>query len=115
MQIKRELVYDVLFRRKSIVVYFHRIQFAEFVNEIAAGKFTVTPDGQVDRECYGLRIQIPGKGQKDLSAIGWGIIFRMLIEFQDPETVRRQMVEMVEGEAALERALQDESSGVSGR
>jgi hypothetical protein len=113
--IKRELLFDALFGRKSIFVYFDRIQFAEFVNEIAAGKFILTTDVQLDREWCGLRTQIPGRSQKGLSAIGWGLIFRMLIEFQDPETVRRQMVEMVEGEAALERTLKEESSGLPQR
>jgi hypothetical protein len=113
MPIKRELMFDVLFGRKSIFVYFDRTQFAEFVNEIGTGKFALTADGHADREWSGLQIQIAGrKGRQGPSMLGWGLIFRMLIEFQDPETLRRQIVEMVEGEAARFAAIKGSSSGV---
>jgi hypothetical protein len=112
MAIKRELMFDVLLGRKSIFVYFDGVQFAEFVNEIAAGKFTLTADGHADREWSGLQIKIPGRKTKGPSMLGWGVIFRMLIEFQGPETVRRQIVEMVEGEVSKFAAMKDTSPGV---
>jgi hypothetical protein len=101
-----DLIFDVVFRRKSIFVYFDRTAFAEFVTEAADGKFVLKPGGQVDHEWAGLQIQIPSrKGRKGASMIGWGLIFRMLIEFQDPETLRRQIVEMVHGDDKLAFSL----------
>jgi hypothetical protein len=99
MAIRRDLIFDVLFGRKSIYVYFDHIKFAEFVTEAAAGKFILKADGRGNREWSGLQIQIPTReGRQGASMIGWGLIFRMLIEFQDPETMRRQFVEMVQGD-----------------
>jgi large subunit ribosomal protein L30 len=99
MPLGRDLVFDLLFGRKSIFVYFDRVAFAEFVTEGAAGKFVLKLGGQLDREWAGLEIQILGsKARRGASVIGWGLIFRMLIEFQDPENLRRQIVEMVQDE-----------------
>lgn len=109
MPFGRDLIFDVVFGRKSIFVYFDRTAFAEFVTEAAAGKFILKPGGPIDREWAGLQIQIAGgKGGQGVSTIGWGLIFRMLIEFQDPETLRRQIVEMVHDDEKL--ALSPERS-----
>lgn len=90
MPFGRDLIFDVIFGRKSIFVYFDRTAFAEFVTEAAAGKFVLKPGGQVDHEWAGLQIQIAGrKGRQGASMIGWGLIFRMLIEFQDPARCRK--------------------------
>jgi hypothetical protein len=95
----KNLTFDVLFGRKSIFVYFDRIEFAEFVTGAADGKFVLKADRRADRELSGLQILIPNrKGRQGASMIGWGLILRMLIEFQDPETMRRQFVEMVQGD-----------------
>jgi hypothetical protein len=106
MPFERDLIFDVLFGRKSIFAYFDRTAFAEYVTEAAAGKFVLKSDGPVDHEMAGLQIQIVGrKGRQGASMIGWGLIFRMLIEFQDPETLCRQIVEGVhrDEKLALER------------
>jgi hypothetical protein len=112
MPIKGELLFDLLLGRKSIFVYFDRTQFAEFVNEAAAGKFTLTTDGRIDHEWAGLQIKIPGKKEKGSSMLGWGLIFRILIEFQEPETLRQQIVEMVEGEEGMFANIKESTSGV---
>jgi hypothetical protein len=110
MPLGRDLIFDILFGRKSIFVYFDRTTFAEFVTEAGAEKFVLKPDGRVDRELAGLQIQVAGKkARQGASMIGWGLIFRMLIEFQDPETLRRQIVEMVHDDEKL--ALSLERSG----
>jgi hypothetical protein len=102
MPFGRDLIFDVVFGRKSIFVYFDRKAFAEFVTESAAGKFVLKPGGQVDHELAGLQIQIAGrKGRQGVLMIGWGLIFRMLIEFQDPETLRHQIVEGVHSDEKL--------------
>jgi hypothetical protein len=99
MPLGRDLIFDVVFGRKSIFVHFDRTEFAEFVTDAADGKFLIKAGGQADHEWAGLQIQIAGKkGRRGTSTIGWGLIFRMLIEFQDPETLRRQIVEMVQGD-----------------
>lgn len=101
-----DLIFDVVFGRKSIFVYFDQTAFAEFVTEAAAGKFVLKPDGHADHEWAGLQIQIVGrKGRQGTSMIGWGLIFRMLIEFQDPETLRRQIVETVDDDEKLALSL----------
>jgi hypothetical protein len=43
MPFGRDLIFDVIFGRKSIFVYFDRTAFAEFVTEAAAGKFVLKP------------------------------------------------------------------------
>jgi hypothetical protein len=102
MPITSDWMFDVIFGRKSIFVYFDREQFAEFVTEAADGKFTLKVEGKSDYEYSGLRIRMANmKGRDGTSMIGWGLIFRMLIEFQDPETVRRQMIEMVQKDAEM--------------
>jgi len=114
MPFGRDLIFDVVFGRKSIFVYFDRTAFAEFVTEAAAGKFILKTGGQVDHEWAGLQMQIAGrKGRQGTSMIGWGLIFRMLIEFQDPETLRRQIVEMVHGDEKLALSL-DRSDAIKG-
>jgi len=117
MPLGRDLLFDVLFGRKSIFIYFDRTAFAEFVTEAADGKFVLKPGGQIDHEWAGLQIQSAGKkGRRNgASMIGWGFIFRMLVEFQDPDNVRRQIVEMVSGaeEHALSRELSDAGKGDS--
>jgi hypothetical protein len=115
MPFGRDLVFDILFGRKSIFVYFDRIAFAEFVTEAASGKFVLKPGGEVDREWTGLQIQIARRTLREgASMIGWGLIFRMLIEFQDPETLRRQIVEMVHGDEKLALSLVERSDAVKG-
>jgi hypothetical protein len=56
MPFGRDLIFDVIFGRKSIFVYFDRTAFAEFVTEAAAGKFVLKPGGQADHEWAGLQI-----------------------------------------------------------
>ena len=114
MPLGRDLIFDIVFGRKSIFVYFDRTAFAEFVTEAAAGKFVLKPDGQVDHEWAGLQIQIAGRTKRQgVSMIGWGLIFRMLIEFQNPETLRRQIVEMVQGDEKLALSI-ERSDAVKG-
>jgi hypothetical protein len=116
MPFERDLLFDVVFGRKSIFIYFDRKAFAEFVTEAAAGKFVLKPGGQLDHEWAGMQIQSVGKkGRHGASMIGWGFILRMLAEFQDPDNVRRQIVEVVSGaeERALPRELSDAGKGDS--
>jgi hypothetical protein len=102
-----DLVFDLIFGRKSIFAYFDRLAFCEFVNEIAAGKFMLKPGGKVDHEYTGLEIHAAdNKERQGVSMIGWGLIFRMLFEFQDPETMRRQIVEMVENHEKFSNELE---------
>jgi hypothetical protein len=106
MPFGHDLVFDLVLGRKSIFVYFDRTVFAEFVTDAAAGKFVLKPGGQVDHEWAGLQIQIASKkGRQGVSMIGWGLIFRMLFEFQDPETLRCQIVEMVHSDEKLALSL----------
>ncbi|QOZ51568.1 hypothetical protein [Bradyrhizobium sp. CCBAU 53338] len=101
-----DLIFDVICGRKSIFVHFDRVAFAEFVTEAADGKFSVVPVKHVDGEWAGLKIKIAQRpGRKGDWTIGWGLILRMLIEFQDPETLRRHLVEMM-----TEREGRDETS-----
>jgi hypothetical protein len=44
--------------------------------------------------------------------LGWGLIFRILIEFQEQETLRQQIVEMVEGEEGMFANIKESTSGV---
>jgi hypothetical protein len=96
MPLGDDLIFDLLFGRRSLYVYFDPTAFAEFVTEAAEGKFVLVPKGPINHEWAGLMIVIPGAVAKNgASMLGWGMIFRMLIEFQDPENLRRQIVEMV--------------------
>lgn len=96
MPLGYDLIFDLLFGRKSLYVYFDRDVFAEFVTEAAEGKFVIKPGATINQEWAGLKIVKPGDEAKaGSSMLGWGMIFRMLIEFQDPENLRRQIVEMV--------------------
>ena len=102
MQLGDELIFDLLFGRRSLYVYFDRAAFAEFVTEAAEGKFILKPEGPINHEWAGLTIEVPGAVAKyHPSMLGWGMIFRMLIEFQDPENLRRQIVEMVANDGGL--------------
>jgi hypothetical protein len=106
-----DLVFDVLFGRKSIFVYFDRLAFCEFVNEIADGKFVLKPGGKADHEYAGLEIHVVDKKERQgISMIGWGLIFRMLFEFQEPETMRRQIAEMVENHEKFSGELEGPKS-----
>jgi hypothetical protein len=94
-----DLTFDLVCGRKSMFVYFDPSAFAEFVNGIADGKFMLRPGGKVDQEWSGLEIVFPDKkGRQGESMLGWGFIFRMLMEFQDPDGVRCAIVEMVQSQ-----------------
>lgn len=96
MPLGDELIFDLLFGRRSLYIYFDRAAFAGFVTEAADGKFILKPEGPIDHEWAGLTIKVPGTVAKDgASTLGWGMILRMLIEFQDPENIRKKIVEMV--------------------
>jgi hypothetical protein len=102
MPLGDDLIFDLLFGRRSLYVYFDRSSFAEFVTEAAEGKFNLKPEGPINHEWAGLTIEVPGAVAKDrTSMLGWGMILRMLIEFQDPENLRRQIVEMVANDGGL--------------
>jgi hypothetical protein len=99
MPLGPEFIFDLICGRKSLFVYFERSAFADFVNEISDGKFIVKVGTKVDQEWSGLEIVLPDKKeQQGQSMIGWGFIFRMLMEFQDPDGVRRALVEMMQGQ-----------------
>jgi hypothetical protein len=102
MPLGDDLIFDLLFGRRSLYVYFDRAAFAEFVTEAAEGKFALKPGGPINHEWAGLTIEVPGALEKNgASMLGWGMIFRMLIEFQDPENLRRQIVEMIAKDGGL--------------
>jgi hypothetical protein len=102
MPLGDDLIFDLLFGRRSLFVYFDRAAFAEFVTEAADGIFILKPEGPIDHEWAGLTIKVPGAVAEDgASMLGWGLILRMLIEFQDPENMRRQIVEMVTNDGGL--------------
>jgi hypothetical protein len=106
MRLGDDLIFDLLFGRRSLYVYFDRVAFAEFVTEAAEGKFVLKPDGPINHEWAGLTIEVPGAVEKDgASMLGWGMILRMLIEFQDPENLRRQIVELVANDGGLAKRI----------
>lgn len=110
-----DLIFDLLFGRRSLYVYFDRAAFAEFVTEAAEGKFILEPEGPIDHEWAGLTIKFSGGVAKDgASTLGWGMILRMLIEFQDPENIRRKIVEMAVNDGELaERIKAAEASSTN--
>lgn len=96
MPLGDDLIFDLLFGRRSLYVHFDRVAFAEFVTEAAQGKFIVKPEGPINHEWAGLTVEVPGAVTKNgASMLGWGMILRILIEFQEPENVRNQIVEMI--------------------
>ena len=107
MPLGDDLIFDLLFGRRSLYVYFDRAAFAEFVTEAAEGRFILKPGGPINHEWAGLTIEVPGAVAKDgPSMLGWGMILRMLIEFQDPENLRRQIVEMVANDGGLAKRIE---------
>lgn len=102
LSIDDDLIFDLLFGRRSIFVHFDRSAFAEFVTEAADGRFILRVGGPLDGEWAGLTIDLPGKAAKSgQSTLGWGMILRMLVEFQEPENLRQQIVEMVVKDGGL--------------
>jgi hypothetical protein len=97
-----DLIFDLLFGRRSLYVYFDRAAFAEFVTEAAEGKFILKPEGPINHEWAGLTINVPGGvAKRGASMLGWGMIMRMLIEFQEPENVRTQIVELIASDGGV--------------
>ena len=99
MGIEHDLLFDLLFGRKSIYVNFDRQKFAEYVTEASEGRVRLSATGTIDRDWAGLEMSVPvGKKRKHAGMLGWGLVFRMIIEFQEPETVVKQLIEMVESD-----------------
>ncbi|MBI1957250.1 MAG: hypothetical protein HY434_01075 [Candidatus Liptonbacteria bacterium] len=95
--------YDLLFDRKSLFVYFDRKKFVDFLNIASDGKLEARATEEIDKEGAGIELRLLGDSKHmPVAQLGWGIIFRMLFEFQSPESIIEQMMEInTKGDSAL--------------
>lgn len=95
MGLTHEYVYDILFGRKSIFAYFDRHKFAEYVSAAGGKILEAKATDHVTHEWAGIQVKL-SPDAKEPGELGWGMILRMIVEFQEPQTIVDQMVDVYE-------------------
>jgi hypothetical protein len=91
--LNENLIFDLLFERKSIFVHFNSDNFIKFINSIGLGFLEMEKGGKITHDSSDIRFK-SNKNDKHKVTMGWGMIFRMMFEFQDPMSFLEQMVEV---------------------
>jgi hypothetical protein len=64
------------------------------VTKFGGEKLNMRVAGEPTRDECGIAMTVPHNGKKETVRLGWRPIFRMLFEFQEPQTVIDQTIEM---------------------
>ncbi|HUW71986.1 MAG TPA: hypothetical protein VMV66_02270 [Candidatus Humimicrobiaceae bacterium] len=87
------LIFDLLFERKSIFIHFDSDKFIEFVNSMGISFLEMERVGKITHDSTDIKFK-RHKEDKHKITMGWGMIFRMMFEFQDPISFLDQIVEV---------------------
>lgn len=91
--LNENLIFDLLFERKSIFVHFNPDNFIKFVSSIELSFLEMEKRGKITHSFSGIEFK-KHKDDKHKFSMGWGMIFRMMFEFQDPISLLGQIVEV---------------------
>ncbi len=91
--IDKELIFDLLLERKSIFVYFDCERFVKFVKSENLDFLEMENSGKVAYGWSGIEFK-SNKNDDFKITMGWGMLFRMMFEFQSIPSLLNQLIEV---------------------